>query len=751
MVQGSFTTVDYRTSEFATYYAKYTLNSSTDQTLILDDSADNNEVLAVFLQIYDDLNDTTYAQDLANAVITRSQLEAAFTYKYTDAILANATELRTNLYNMDSDVLYDSGNGVDEDGNPYAKPYSRQVQTFESVPYLVFLFNDERANDEDVLDETDSEKVVFADNANAQAIKLEAYEALIEARFTAAYVQSKVTEKYEDVQVDIYDPLIREFYKNQNEYKGSTGFNGNDVVATVNGQDLTVDAYYESLEETLGLSTALDLIFMQKLREEYASEITDKDMEDFRKQFEDQYVNPFLAGQYESAGFPATLGLDNFLLLGFGAWARDGRSATADAIDKVFVQTELRDLFGNDLTVHFEDNTPTNNIYTKFAQLAKNLRDEQVSITASHLLISTDFDFDGKPDNPNDLDQAERDALEVLVSSLIVEINKRAKLSSTMEAGLQAVVTAYNAGTRYELTTVTLPANPTPEEIMDYINNYNREDVWVPYKKAGLQLQYQSLGEISNQTNFPTQQSGLDVDFYEYALQLANYVKAEVTEVVGGVEPTKEEMVARANALLPLYAPASITTANTILSDGNSVVRSGFGWHLILATGYTHPDSAKLEAISTSEIAEYTSKIENPYNTSAKLVGYNNDSNNLTWEQILIFIEESKEETGVVTLPTSVQTAITKYFSTIKSQSYYDSSYAQLEIAFLFIFDGNVVLQDSAMNTKLQVLRQANFNQFFNYAYFEGIDGTGSTIYDRAYNAEYAASYGDFFTVLHGN
>lgn len=748
MVQGSFTKVDYRTPEFATYYSKYTLYSSSDQSLILDDSADNNEVLAIFLQIYDDLNDTTFASDLANAVITREQLEAEFTYEYTDAILANATELRTSLYNMDSDALYDSGNGVDEDGNPYVKPYSRQVQTFGSVPYLVFLFNDERANDEDVLDETDLEKVVFADNANAQSIKADAYEALIKARFTAEYIQSKVTEKYEDIQIDIYDPLIREFYKNKNAYTGSTGFNGNDIVANVNGQDLTVDAYFEGLEETLGLSTALDLIFMQKLREQYV--ITPEKEEEFRKQFEEQYVNPFLAGQYESAGFPATLGLDNFLLLGFGAWARDGKSATKDAIDKVFVQTELRDLFSKDLTIHFEGNTEANNIYTKFAQLSKNLRDQQVSITASHLLISTDFDFDGKPDDPNDLPLAERDALEVLVKDLIVQINKRAKLSSTMEAGLQAVVTAYNAGTRYELSTVTLPANPTNEEIMDYINNYDREDVWVPYKKAGLQLQYQALGEISNQTNFPTNQGGLDADFYEYALELANFVKSEVNELVNGEEPTKEEMIDRANALLPLYAPASITTANTILSDGNSVIRSGFGWHLILATGYSHPESARLEAISTSEIAEYTSKISNPYSTSNKLVGYNNDSNDITWQQILIFIEESKEETGVVTLPTSVQTAITKYFSTIKSTTVYDSSYAQLEIAFQFIFDGDVELSNVAMNTKLQVLRQANFNQFFSYAYFEGIDGTGSTIYDRAYNAEYAASYGDFFTVLNG-
>src|SRR5690606_22898298 len=58
-VQGSLTTIDYRTSEFATYYSKYTLNNSVDTPL--DDSANNNEVLWTFLKIYDDLNGTNFA------------------------------------------------------------------------------------------------------------------------------------------------------------------------------------------------------------------------------------------------------------------------------------------------------------------------------------------------------------------------------------------------------------------------------------------------------------------------------------------------------------------------------------------------------------------------------------------------------------------------------------------------------------------------------------------------------------------
>jgi hypothetical protein len=744
-------TVDYRTADFATYYSKYVINSTTDAALLLDDAPGNNQVLEVFLAIYDDLYDTTFAADFIAGTVTTADLAQTFKMEYSDARFTATAELRNTIYNMDSNVLYDGGNGRNDNDQPYSKPYSRQVQTIGGAQYLLFLFEDNRADDKDILDETDPEDVKFADTEAAQAILLEAYTKLIEQRLTTAYIKNKVTEKFEDVKVNIYDPIIRELYKNQYNYSGSEGFKDSDTLLDVNGAILTVDAFFEYIEDTLGLSTALDIIFVQKLRDAYSDEISDDDLKDFRKQFETQYVNPFLANQYASAGFPADMGIEKFLLLGFGAWANNGRSATQDAIDKIYVQQELRRLFQEDLTVHFGHNTEENNIYTKFAELANTLRANDVSIEASHLLFQIDLDRDGQPDDPNELDQATRDELELLIQELIVEINKRAKLAPSITTGLQNVVQAYNSATRYELTTVTFPGpGATEEEINEYINGFNREDVWVKFKKAGIKLLFQDLGAISNQTNFPGSQGTLDSDFYAFAINMAQYIKDEVTTLDNGIAPTQEEMTRRANALLPMYSPAFIESDVKIVSDGNAAVRTAFGWHLVVARSYTYQQSARLEAVSDAQRTEYTSKVDNPYVADTKLVGYNNDSSDITWEQILIFIEEGKEETGVITLPTSLQTTISKYFSPIFSQTRYLSTYAQLEIAFLYIFDGNVQLADATQNLRLQVLREANFNQFFSYAYFDGIDGTGTTMYDRAYNASFAASYGDFFTVLHG-
>lgn len=755
-------TVDYRTNDFATYYSKYVINSTTDANLHLDDAADiaDNEVLKVFLKIYDELYDTNHV-DLVNDVITTSyeDLVAEFTMEYTDPRFASNAELRNTVYNMDSNVLYDGGAGVEGEGDdavPYQKPYSRQVQNIAGSNYLLFLFEDNRADDEGILDETDKENVVFADTEEAQALKLDAYEKLIEQRLTSAYINEKVNEKYEDVKVNIYDPIIRELYRNDNAYEGSEGTKDKNTLLEVTSKDgsindtLSVDDFFAYVEETLGLSTALDIIFVEKLRDAYADKITEEDLQDFRKQFETQYVNPFLADQYASAGFPASMGIDKFLLVGFGAWANNGRSATQDAIDKVYVQQELRKLFQEDLTVHFKDNTPENNIYIKFAALANQLQANDVSIDASHLLFQIDLDRDGNPDNPNDLEPAELANIELLIAELIIEVNKRAKLANSITQGLQNVVQSYNNATRYQLTTVAYPGpGATPEEIEDYINGFNREDVWVKFKKAGITLMYEDLGNISNETQFPNSQRRLDQDFYDYAINMANYIKDEVTAPINGEAPTQEEMTAAANALVPMYAPAFIDSDTKVESDGNAAVRTSFGWHLVVAKSYVHQQTARLE-VTESQQDEYTSKLDNPYG-EGKVVGYN-DADQITWEQIFIYIEEAKEETGITTLPTSVQTTISKYFGPIFSETKYTSTYAQLEIAFLYIFDGDIQITDNAeQNQRLQVLRAANFNQFFNYAYFDGVDGTGTSMQDRAYNADFAASYGNFFDILHGN
>lgn len=757
--------IDYRSEEFATYYSKYTINSTVDKSL--DDSAENNLVLFYFLSIYDDLNGTNYApesldniNELAVGESRRTLIEEAFKLSYDSNIFKNNAELRSYVYGLDKESLYYSTkNEPNEDGVTFGRPYSRQVQTFNSVQYLVYLLDDNREADDDVLDESDPLEIVFAENDHAQEVRLEAIKKLVDSKLTASYISSKASDKIDNTEINIYDPIIRDIYANSYTYKGSYGFLNNDVLAKVGDKEITVDEFFERIEPTLGLSSALDLIFMDKLREMYKDEINDAKMAEFREQFENQYVNPFLANSYETAGFPASIGLEKFLLLGFGAWARDGKSSTYDAIDKIYVQTELRKLFEEDLTKHFPNNTADNNIYKKLAELANKQTVNEIGVTVSHLLIHVDFNNDGSPDKPTDALIAEQnfkgistlEDFEKEVQKLVNIIVNRVKSSQNkIDSTLSTLANNYTSSSRYTETPNDFPqfadeqeildyiATLTPEQVLEFIRVYNKNDEFVPFKRLGIKVKYESLGEITNQRNFPsnTTSSSLDEKFLDYALKLGSYLKDMI----------EENNIDNKNEVLPVFAPL------LTIADGEDVAfsleksRTAFGWHLILVTDVTLNVSA--EVLDNAEEGKYDSKIENPYAEGQFLTALN-DSKYLSWEQILIHIEESKTEEGVVTLPTDVKTAISKYFTPV--QTAYNSSYSQLEIAFRLVFGDNVqITNDATLNERLQILRNANFNQFFGYSYFDGYTGNGSTIYDRAFNHEYAAVYGDWFDILNG-
>lgn len=727
--------VPYNSPAYRAYYNEYRVASETDVSV--DDSAQNNELLRIFLLIYDDLNGTSLAPataaELAPGHPTREALEETLTYEYAHTIFTSNTALRSYVYGLDSDVLYDGGAGQDEDENFYGRPYSRQVTTYGSKPYLVYLLNDDRSDDDDILiyDEESETDIFNEENEAAMALRTESLEKLVIARLTSSYITSKANELREDVSVNIYDPVIRAFYELDYDYQGSTGFKNNDVLATANDIDITVDEFFAELESTLGLSTALDLILTQKLRDDYGDQISAEDRAGYREEFETDYVNRFLRNEYESAGFPSSMGLENFLLLAFQSYAHDGRSATQDAIDKVYVQPELRDLFNSDFEKHFpiEGADENDNIYARFAELAEKIYEEQVGITASHLLIYVDLNGDGSPDDPNDIDFEELGLVgintlaefEVKVQELVDVISERAKLDPLLTNGLNTIVTSYTDATRY----------PSYNPLDLYWEN-----VWQQFKQLGLSLRYEDLGEITNQTNFPDSSSILDAAFFDYALSLSQHLALQLAE------SEEENGDSDISHLLPLYAPDLSDSEIEGANYSTSRIRSSFGWHLIIATDVASKPSAQVEPSSSND---WESEHLNPY-TEENLSGLNpNDT--LSWEQILIYLEESQEETQVVSLPSSVISgAVARYFTPVLTR--YQNSYSQLEIAFRYIFDGNVVIEDEAFNTKLQNLRTANFNQFFSYAYFDGYDGTGTTIWDQAHNEQYAAVYGQWFDIL---
>ena len=92
-------------------------------------------------------------------------------------------------------------------------------------------------------------------------------------------------------------------------------------------------------------------------------------------------------------------------------------------------------------------------------------------------------------------------------------------------------------------------------------------------------MKYESLGEITNQRNFPsnTTSSSLDEKFLDYVLKLGSYLKDMI----------EENNIDNKNEVLPVFAPL------LTIADGEDVAfsleksRTAFGWHLILVTDVT--------------------------------------------------------------------------------------------------------------------------------------------------------------------
>lgn len=690
------TSIDYRTTEYRRFYNSYQIKSLRDHVLV--DTPENNEVLNYFLRIYDDLYQTNYTVLNLDGTVSLSptfdldQLITDMTLEYNSPLFNSNATLRNYIYNT-----LDAETNTDEDALLH---YSKGVQELGGKQFLVYLLSDDSANDFDVLDESDEDNIKFnLDNADAVKIRDEALLKVIEQRLTTTYINNQVAALSEDLEIDIFDPIIRSFYELQNEYTGSKNFKDNDTLAIVNEEVITVDQLFTYLDKTVGFSTALDMIQRQVLDELYYDQITDEEIDRFEEQFRTT-LDSFSAGNFAQQGFPQSIGKEQFILLAFGA------DSVEKAIYNTHILPRLRQLYFEDYENHYGVD---DNIYSKWADLSALLYEEESSVTVSHLLISIDRDFDGLPDDPNLLSETDLQQLEVHVANLINDINLRAKLSSNMNDGLNNVITAYGDATRYEMTYE--PTDPY------------REDVWVEYKQHGLELVYQSLGQITNQSNFPTAQSGYDQKFFDYTYDLSVQLKNELALRDG-----------EKGGLVPLYGPDQ---ADFSLE----AVRTAFGWHLVLITDIQEAKSAKVE-----EKDARTSEFENPFVEGEKLSSLNQDET-LSYRQILIHIKEGAAETGVESLNSAVKTAISTYFSPIKSL--YDGDQHRLELGFRLLeryLEDDLSFSDASINTKLNNIRQGNINQLFNFAYFENPEP--GSIYELLINERYAAIYGQWFNIL---
>ncbi|MFP4177901.1 MAG: hypothetical protein ACLFTZ_03970 [Acholeplasmataceae bacterium] len=668
-------------SDYEDYYKKYTIDTDRNDGLS-DESLVNDEVKEAFVEIYNILNETTPVEITEDGdIVYEGSEDSATHYTYEDLDDINSS-LRSHIYN----TLISEEAIEDPD---LERPYSSRVQSFGNSRYLVYKLGDDSEIEGEILveDEENEDEEVFDDTEEAEEIQQEIRQEILESKLTSDYVSSKIEELYEEIDLDIYDRVVRAYYEQSYDYEGSTDNRGGDVVAKVNDTEITTRDFFNRLERSFGINLSLDLASNEYLLNHSDYSISEEDREDYEEQFKD-IIRQFSADQFASSGFPASMGREEFLLLAFGV------NTNSEAVNQLYIYPELRNQYLEDFEAHFHSEDYT--IYEKLADLAEEQYDHFKSINVSHLLVYFDEDGDGTPDDPSeylaDLTEENRDTVLTGLEELVEEIYDRAGNYTSLSEGLETLSEQFNNSGRIERGRTSIPYDITDEL------------TWAEYRRLGFYLKYEPISNaITNTSNFITGQNVLDTAFYDRAMTILDQL---------------EDMYDDESRLpyLDLYD-------DVIDQSALDSVMSSFGWHFILATDIGEKDSAIYpESRDTEE--RYTIDDVNVYNE---------DSETLTPNQIEFYLVGEQSDEGAI-LPSSVQSAVSSFLRPVMDR--YQGEYMQRELVFKLLEDAEFT--SDRTKSRFNRIRDINRRQLDDYM-----------LSDVGYFDEnYDDLYGDWFEIL---
>ena len=661
--------------EFADYYARYSI-STTRTSGASDVALPDTNVKAKFVEMYNLLNPATQIQINNDGTITGVSTEFQTTYTYDELNELNTT-LRSHVYS----TLTSEDRQDEEDAT---NPYSSRVQTFGSSRYLIFKLSDDGDSQDDVLvddPDTEDEDEIFSESAT------ELYELLrselIDNKLTDGYVTTQVEARYEELTVNIYDPVVRAFFDQTFNYNGSDSNKKGDVVASIEDStnalsktDILVDDLYQRLSDRFGVNLSLDIVLNKYFETQEIYVITDEEYADFEDQFE-EIIRQFSADQFVSNGFPASIGREQFLMLAFGVTSNE------QAVRELYVYPELRAQYLEDYEAHFT------NIYQAFTDLAELQYEAYKSTRVSHLLVYFDQDGDGSPDNPQEYLETLEPAVVAEIKAGLAELvgdvyDKIGDFRSEAEA-FATLAELFNSSGRVERGSNTAPYDLQIE--LDYAK----------YRQLGFYLKYENISSaITNKSNFVTNSSTLDPVFYNRAIELHDFI-------VG--DGTQEQIE------LPFIDMYDDYTFNALdLESQLDNVQSSFGWHFIVTTTVSDAPSAMYEA-STDAEERYTFEEDgvtyNVYNEGPE----NGGSDALSLNQIEYYVRQSLTDEGP-SVPSAVSTAITNYLSPVLTR--YQNTYMQRELIFRLLED-ELSFTNNANNTRFDIIRDINYSQLNEY------------------------------------
>ena len=630
-------------------YNAYTINP--DRAVNPDVPLTEEEALIKFIEIYNfiytyrDALDASWDAnvDSIEDILAGIAGEPRLSHTYQSLTAMNAT-LRSYIYN----TLTTEAGGI---------RYTSTPRSYGNFHYMVYKID--QADEAELTDE----------------LKDEIREILFNQRLSQTYINTKVNNLYKETDIKIYDPILQLQYATQNTNYKTVKATSTVNVASVNGEPITVDAFYAKMEKVFGANVAFDLATRQILTSsKYASYITDAEMKEYRDTYRN-IMNNFVNDAYAMYGYPASMGKENFMRLYFRA------NNNEEAIQKIFVQNKLETLFLEDYEAHYGPE-----VYEKLAQFAAVQKDAYFSITLQHLLVYIDMDENGQPDNPKDyletLDAQERLDFETNVYNFMKFIENEVKQYASLSTGMNTIVEQFNRSTRIVPSSESCQTNPTVE------------CKWAQFKRQGFMVKVENLGALTNASK-----ATYDQDFF-----------ARVEKIFYD-EDFNQNGVFHSQWLDAVDSPYVDGTGYS------NLVESAFGYHMILATNGAVSRSAKFTAendtfLVTGDQYKIYERIE--YKDQAGNVYYLNaysDTDYPSVNQIRIYMNEQSK--GIENLPTTVKQALDAYFLPVLTR--YKGDANSRVIIYDLILDTNFTFANSANEARALEIIEINRRQMDEY------------------------------------
>ena len=707
-----------------------TLNAATTYSALkaladqyVNDATDNDETKAKenlindilsFDEAYDKDNSGNIVEDADGNKVTNDKLNKnVFSYTYDE------------LYSFDSSIcsyVYDSliaGTYLDDaqkvsndyyDDKTQSTPREQSASNGYFLAYKFldanpFTYNEIKRLSEDENDENGKWTKKFNE------IKDDTYEDVIDGLLTQTYIDEVVNALYESIYEEkellIFDPLVQVFYKYNNSDYSKTNKKSNDKVLTLktsytstkDGNEVThdvdyslsVDELYAKLESVYGTSTAYDMAVGEILKAKYESELTSDDISDLEDELENLLAS-FSQGGMESNGYPASIGKQAFLQIYLNV------ESSKEAIELVYKRSKYEELFEEDIEAQAQlfsysgydsstfgalDNT-TDDLYKAFAQLSKTFYDNYYSLKYKNILISTDFDNDGSPDNPEDYkndttlytyegeEYTLYEYIRVLSAELFNLIISEVDSSATMEEGLTKVVNQYDQASKYAYA-------PDDEVSAKYGK----------FKKAGLEIKVESEATSTNGSSLVKEFLDNMEDFYKYV------IKDDYKNTTGW----KNLIYGSAIKYTDYYDSTSSIERQ---ATKDSLLQTEFGYHALYVTGYSDFTSCKWDYDKDNVTIQ-----GKPVYSEI----YANANDYATIAQIKTYVEEYED--GFEDLPAQVQSGLSACFA--DKYSKFTSTDFRNYMMFLLISKNEGSFKNAEDNAQADIYMQMLRNSINSY------------------------------------